>query len=288
MIPLLQAIAIALCAPLLHGAMKTLRARLQGKPGPPLLQPYLELRKLMHKASMLPDGVSPIVAAAPGIALGAALTFAAVVPLRRAPGGIVDVVALAFLLGGARFALALAAIDSRSAFAGMAASRDIAFGALVEPALLVALLLGAASGQGTSFSALAGVPFGPSSVLAFAALFCITLAETARVPIDNQETHYELTMIHEGLSLEYGGPQLALLKLSAYVKETAFFILAAALLPGPSWIAHLGWVAAIALTITLVETALAKLRLFEVPQVLLTAFLLASTSIGLQLAGGLP
>jgi formate hydrogenlyase subunit 4 len=290
MTTLLQAVAIAVLAPLLQGAMRSLRARLQGRPGPPILQPYLRLRKLWNKESILPDGVSAVTLAAPGIAFGVALVFAAMVPLLAAGrlGSIADVVSLVFLLALGRFALALAAIDTRSAFAGMAASRDVTFGALAEPALLIALLSAAAGGAGTQFAALHALPSSPSSALAFAALFLVTLAETGRVPIDNQETHYELTMIHEGLTLEYSGRQLAVVDCAAYIRQAAFFVLAAALLPGDAWWITVFWVAAIAVTITLVETALAKLRLFEVPQVLLTAFILAATSAGLRLAGGMP
>ena len=297
MITLAQTLLVVALAPLVQGMMKTLRARLQGRPGPPIVQPYRDLAKLWAKEAVLAEGTSWITYAAPGIALGVALTFVAALPLLPAGpstssgqaglDAIVDVVALALLLGVERFVLTLAALDTRSAFAGMAASRAATFGALVEPTLLVALLGAASVGHGTQLSALIELPFGPASVLAFAAFFLIALAETARVPIDNQETHYELTMIHEGLQLEYGGWQLALIRTAAYIKQLGFLALAAMLLPGQAWWAHGAWVVAIAVAITLVETALAKLRLFEVPQILSTAFILAATSIGLRLAGGL-
>jgi formate hydrogenlyase subunit 4 len=284
---ILQVLVLVVLAPLLQGAMKSLRARLQGRPGPPVLQRYRDLRKLWSKEALLPAGVSPITVAAPGIALGVALTFVAALPFLPHGGldGIVDVVALALLLGLGRFVLSLAALDTRSAFAGMAASRELTFGALVEPTLLVALLGAAALGGGTQLSAIFALPFGPASVLAFAAFFLIALAETARIPVDNQETHYELTMIHEGLQLEYSGWQLALLHLAADVKQIGFLLLAAALLPGASWWSLVAWVIAIALAITIVETVLAKMRLFDVPQVLSTAFILAATSVGLRLLG---
>jgi formate hydrogenlyase subunit 4 len=285
----LQILAIVLLAPLLQGAMKQFRARLQGRPGPSPLQPYRDLAKLWGKEALLPEGASPLALAAPGIVLGVALTFVSALPFlpRRESLSPIDVVALAFLLGLGRFILTLAALDSRSGFAGMAASREATFGALAEPALLVALLGAAALGNGTHFTALFSVPFGPESVLAFAAFFLVSLAETGRVPIDNQETHYELTMIHEGLLLEYSGWQLALLHLAAYVKQFGFLLLAAMLLPGSGFWADAAWMIAVAAAITLVENALAKLRLFEVPQVLATAFILAATSIALHLFGRL-
>jgi formate hydrogenlyase subunit 4 len=283
----LQVLAIVLLAPLVQGAMKLLRARLQGRPGPSPVQPYRDLAKLWGKEALLPEGASPIAIAAPGIVLGVALTFVAGLPFLPRHNGLslVDVVALAFLLGLGRFVLTLAALDSRSAFAGMAASREATFGALAEPTLLVALLGAAALGHGTQLSALFSVPFGPESVLAFAAFFLVTLVETARIPIDNQETHYELTMIHEGMLLEYSGWQLALLQLAAHVKQFGFLLLAAMLLPGSGPLADAAWFVALACAITLVENSLAKLRLFEVPQILATAFILAATSIALHLFG---
>jgi formate hydrogenlyase subunit 4 len=284
---ILQLLAIVLLAPLLQGAMKLSRARLQGRPGPSAIQPYRDLAKLWGKEAVLPEGASPLALAAPGIVLGVALTFGAALPFLPGRHGLslIDVVALAFLLALGRFVLTLAALDTRSAFAGMAASREVTFGALVEPTLLVALLGAAALGDGTQFSALFSVPFGPESILAFAAFFLVALVETARIPIDNQETHYELTMIHEGMLLEYSGWQLAMLQLAAYVKQFGFLLLAAMLLPGTGPLVDLGWLIAIAGTITLVENSLAKLRLFEVPQVLATAFILAATSIALHLFG---
>lgn len=282
-------ILIAL-APLLHGAMRTLRARLEGRPGPPVVQPYRELAKLWGKESVVPEGCSPIVLAAPGIVLGVAITFVAALPfvVDGAFAGLLDVVALGLLLALGRFVPALAALDTRDAFAAMGASREVAFGALVEPVLLVALLGAAALGGGTSMLALTALPFGPASGLAVAAAFIVVLAETARVPIDNQETHYELTMTHEALLLEYGGWQLAMLQLAAFVKQIGFLVLLALLLPGHAWWAHAGWVLVAAVTITLVETAFAKLRLFEVPPLLTTGFVLAAGSIGLRLLNASP
>ncbi len=274
---LLQVAAIVVFAPFLHGAMKRLRARLSGRPGPPAIQPYRDLAKLWRKEALLPHGASPLATAAPGLVLGVALTFVAALPL-LARGGtnvIGDVVAIVLLLALGRFVLTLAALDTRSAFAGMAASREATFCALAEPAMLLALFGGLL------------VPFGPASVLAFAAFALVTVAETARIPVDNQETHYELTMIHEGMLLEYGGWQLALLQAAAYVKSAGFLVLGAMFLPGHTWWAIVGWVAVIAIAITIVETLLAKLRLFEVPQLLASAVILAAVSLGVRVLGGL-
>ncbi|HEX3458959.1 MAG TPA: NADH-quinone oxidoreductase subunit H [Candidatus Baltobacteraceae bacterium] len=282
----LQLLAIVAFAPLMHGAMKLLRARLQGRPGPSALQPYRDLAKLWRKESIVPDGVSPIAIAAPGVALGVALTLAAALPL-AVPGipPLGEIIALIFLLALSRFALGLAALDSRSAFAGMAASREQTIAALVEPTLLVALLGAAALGRGTQLPAIMHVPFGLAGLLAIGAFFLVLLAETARVPIDNQETHYELTMIHEGLSLEFSGWQLAFVQAASYVRQLSFLLLAGLLLPGGTVWALVTWAVALAALITVVETLFAKVRLFEVPQLLASAFVLAAASIALRLLG---
>jgi len=285
MMLLLQVVAIAALAPFVHGAMKSLRARLAGKPGPSPLQAYRDLAKLWNKEALLPDGVSIVAVCAPGVAIGVALTLAAALPLSSNPAPLGDVVALAFLLALGRFVLALAALDSRSAFAGMAASREMTFASLVEPALLAALLGAAALGNGTQLAALLHVPFGLAGMLAFAAFFLALLAETARVPIDNQETHYELTMMHEGLALEYSGWQLAFVQAAAQIRQLSFLILAAMLLPGGTLLAIAAWIVALAAAIAAVETLFAKLRLFEVPHLLATALVLAVTSVALRLLG---
>ncbi len=283
---LLQLLVIAALAPLVQGAMKLLRARLQGRPGPSALQPYRDLAKLWRKESILPAGVSPIAVAAPGIALGVALTLAAALPL-AAPGitPLGEIVALVFLLALSRFVLGLAALDSRSAFAGMAASAEQTIAALVEPTLLLALLGAAALGEGTQLSALRHLPFGLAGLLAVGAFFLVLLAETARVPIDNQETHYELTMIHEGLSLEFSGWQLAFIQAASYVRQLSFLLLAGLLLPGGTVWAVVAWAVSIAVAVTVVETLFAKLRLFEIPQLLASGFVLAAASIALRLLG---
>ncbi len=283
---LLQLLVIAAFAPLVQGAMKVMRARLQGRPGPSAVQPYRDLAKLWRKESILPDGVSPIAIVAPGIALGVALTLAAALPL-AVPGipSLGEIVSLIFLLALSRFALGLAALDSRSAFAGMAASREQTIAALVEPTLLVALLGAAALGRGTQLSALLHLPFGLAGLLAIGAFFLVLLAETARVPIDNQETHYELTMIHEGLSLEFSGWQLALVQAASYVRQLSFLLLAGLLLPGGTAWTLAAWVIVFAALVTVVETLFAKVRLFEVPQLLASAFVLAAASIALRLLG---
>lgn len=251
-------------APLLHGAMRSLRARLAGRPGPPPIQPYRDLAKLLGKERLLAEGTTPLAAAAPGVVLGVALTFALLVGSPRE----IDPVSIVLVLALGRFVLVLAALDTRSGFAGMAASREVTFGALAEPALLLALI-------GASAAA------APALACALAAFGLVALVETARIPVDNQETHYELTMIHEGLLLEYSGPHLAALQLAGQIKQCCFLVLAAAMLPGGDG-AFAAWVAVLAVGVTLGETALAKLRLFEVPRLTVTACVLAAASVLLR------
>jgi formate hydrogenlyase subunit 4 len=287
MFVVVQVVLIVALAPLLQGAMKQLRARLQGRPGPGPTQSYRDVRKLWSKTALVPEGTSIVALAAPGIALGVAVTFAAALPLTARGLETVDVFALAFLLGVGRFALALAALDTRSSFTGMAASREMTFASLVEPTLLIALLGGAILGHGSNLQSLLRVTPGPASLLAFAAFFLVMLLETARIPLDNQETHYELTMMHEGLTLEYSGWQLAFVSYASWLRQECFLLLAAVvLMPGAG---ALGWIAcvlALAVAVTVVETLYAKLRLFEVPQVLTSAFVLAATSVALRIFSG--
>ena len=259
-------LAVLALAPLVQGIIKTLRARASGRTGPHAFQPYRDLRKLLAKESIVAEQTSWIVLAAPGCVLGAALTIAGIVPA-------LDAVAIALTLGLGRFALVLAALDTRSGFEGMAASREITFAALSELPLITAVL---------------GATLAPALPLAralgTAALLIVLLFETARIPIDSQETHYELTMIHEGQVLEYGGWQLALLKYAACVRQLALLLLAALLLPGGP-LAAPAWIAAFVLAGALFERNVAKLRLFEVPQLFAIATILALAALGAQLAG---
>ena len=273
MIAHLAQIAVLLAvAPLLQGVIKSLRARLQGRPGPSPLQPYRDLRKLARKGIVLPHEVSLVFLAAPGLYAGSALVLAYLVPTigSRAP---LDAIAIALVLAFGRFALVLAALDARSSFEGMAASREATFAALGEAPLVLALVSTALPGA-TSLGAL----------FTAAAIFIVNLSEMARIPIDNQETHYELTMIHEGLALEYSGRHLALVQYAAAVRQAALLVLAAMLLPGSGG-STFAWFCALVLATAIVERTFAKLRLFEVPSLFALATLLAFFGIAVRLTG---
>lgn len=280
---LVQFACIVALGPLLQGAMRSIRAKLQGRPGPSPLQPYRDLRKLWSKEALVPEVTSALVVAAPGLVLGVALTFAALVPpLIGASGAPVNAVAMALVLALGRFVLVLAALDARSGFSAMAASREMTFACLTEGPLLLALLSGTVASTDAAGTTGGETPI--AGILAAGALLMVMLSETARIPVDNQETHYELTMIHEGLVLEYSGWELALLQSAAYVRQAAFFVLAARLLPGTLAISLL-WIVAFIVVVPIVERVYAKLRLFEVPQLFASATVLALASIGLRIAG---
>ena len=245
-------------------------------------QPYRDLRKLWFKDAVLARR-STLILLAPGLAVGVTLTFVAIVPnivSTDVAAWQIDAIALALLLALGRFVLVLAALDTGSAFEGMAAGREIAFASLTEAPLILALI-------GSAFLADGRLSHGSGGLWAAAlsagALLLVMLSETARIPVDNQETHYELTMIHEGLVLEYSGWQLAALQYAAYLRQAAFFVLAALLMPG-NGLATLGWIATFSGVIVCIETVYAKLRVFEVPQIFASALVLAFASIGVRLA----
>jgi formate hydrogenlyase subunit 4 len=261
-------------APLVAGIVKTLRARLQGRTGPSPVQPYRDLRKLMAKELLVVAHTSQLLLVVPGLILGISLTVAALVPSFFDSSALAfDAVAIALTLALGRFLLVLAALDTRSSFEAMAASREMSFAALSEAPLILALIAGAVGAAGTI-----------SGGLAAGALLLVLLFETARIPVDSQETHYELTMIHEGQILEFGGWQLAWLQYAGYVRQFALLALAAMLLPGAGLTRAL-WIPAFIVAGALVERSLAKQRLFDVPHIFTSATMLALAGIGFQIAG---
>lgn len=284
-----QAAGFLLVAPLLHSLVKKMKAGLQLRQGPPLLQGYYDLAKLLRKEPVRSATASWVFAAGPQVYFATAVTAALLVPALvpfaplESAGGILVLVGLLAL---GRFALALAALDTGSPFGGMGASREMTIGALAEPALMLGLFtvgLSAGSlnlGELTRRTLERGVSAHPSELLAAAALFIVLIAETGRVPVDNPATHLELTMIHEAMLLEYSGPDLALVEWASAVKELMFMVLLVDLfLPlGLGWpAAGLAWAVPawlvaklflLATLVVLVESTNAKLRLFRVPELM--------------------
>lgn len=297
-----QAILALAVSPGLVGFVRVVKARLQGRQGPPLLQPYYDLRKLFGKEVIISQNASWLFRFTPYLLFSTTVVVAFLVPLLAAPlpfdqAGDLLVVVYLLLLG--TFFLALGGLDPGTAFGGMGASREMTVAAIAEPAMALSifgLALGAGSTNlGRIIEHSLSHPedaISPGHILGFGALFIITLAETGRLPVDNPATHLELTMIHEAMILEYSGRYLALIEWAAGLKLLIFFSLlanlflpwgvATQLTPATLVMALLVYIAKIAflaLLVAVLETRIAKLRLFRVPELLALAFMLALLSV---------
>jgi formate hydrogenlyase subunit 4 len=285
-----QAAAMLALAPLLRGLIKKMKAALQMRQGPPLLQVYYDLAKLLRKEPVRSATSSWLYVAGPRMYFATAVVATTLVPVwmaaapLEAAGG---VLALVGILALGRFFLATAALDTGSPFGGMGASREMTIAALAEPALMLGLFTAALSAGSLNLGALVrglldrGAAFHPSDILALAGLFIVVIAETGRVPVDNPATHLELTMIHEAMVLEYAGADLALVEWASALKELLYLTLLADLF-APIGIATSASAAlllqaafvwavkmfVLALAVTLVESTNAKLRLFRVPDLM--------------------
>ena len=297
---LAQLCLLLVLAPGLNGLIKRMKAVLQGRKGPPLLQPYFDLVKLLRKDAVISEHATVIFRWAPAVYAGCFATAALLVPVLwwRAPlAGWGDAIALVGLFALARFSLALAGLDTGSSFGGMGSSREVAVAALAEPALLLALFAVAWRSGGTDLSSASGhlvaqgvTAVAPSQLLALAAMVIVVIAETGRVPADNPDTHLELTMIHEGMLIEYSGRPLAILIWASLLKQIVLFSLVAALFfpfgvaAAPSEIPvavgeFLSKLVALALLMSLVESSSAKLRILRVPELLGAASALAMLAL---------
>ncbi len=298
---LLQGVAVALGAPLLVGTLRTLKARMVGRRGPAPWQPFLDLRKLLGKTPVVSDTTSWIFRATPYVLAGAMLVAALAAPVltSRPPlafAGIILLMSL-FLLG--TFFLALAGLDAGSPFGGMGSSREVAVAALAEPTVILAVFALALRANTTNLGGIVErvsaeplLAINPAHLLAFAAFFIVMLAETGRLPVDNPATHLELTMIHEAMVLEYSGRHLALVEWASSMKLLLFLTLLAnlffpwgvpadAVLPALllGLLALAGKLVLLAVALALLETAIAKLRLFRVPELLAGSFALGVLSV---------
>ena len=289
-------------APALVGYIRWLKARLQGRRGAAPWQPYFELWKLLGKEAVVSHTASWLFHVSPFVVFGTSVVVASLVPLVAAlpdPLIIGDLFAVVYLLLLGTFFLALAGLDTGSPFGGMGASREMTVVALTEPTVAMSIVALALSAGSTNFGQIIdrtiaepARALGPGHLLAFAALFIVTLAETGRLPIDNPGTHLELTMIHEAMVLEYSGPYLALLEWGAALKLLVFLALAAnlfmpwgiaiALSPAAlliGLVSFIGKLAVLAVAVAVLETRVAKLRLFRVPELLSASFVLALIAV---------
>ena len=297
-----QSLLALLLAPGLVGFIRTVKARLQGRRGAPPWQPYYDLRKLFGKEAIVSRNASWIFRFAPYLIFATTVAVTMLVPLIAAPlpfDAVGDLLTVVYLLLLGTFFLALTGLDPGTAFGGMGASREMTVAAIAEPTIAVAIF-GLAVGAGsTNLGQIVaqtlshpGAVINPGHLLGFAALFIVTLAETGRLPVDNPATHLELTMIHEAMALEYSGRYLALIEWAAGLKLLVFFSLlsnlflpwgvATTLTPGALTIAVVALIAKLAmlgLAVALIETRIAKLRLFRVPELLGVSFVLALLSV---------
>jgi formate hydrogenlyase subunit 4 len=296
-----MALVVAI-APLVLGVTRKIKARLLARIGPPVIQPYRDIWKLMHKEAVLAHNASWLYRGAPYAVFAVTWVAAALIPT-YATGLLfswsADLIALVALLGTARFALALAGMDVGTAFGGIGASREMMIASLAEPAMLlivftVALVAGTTqlSAVATLFST-AAVGLRVSLGLALFALIFVGVAENARIPIDNPATHLELTMVHEAMVLEYSGRHLAMIEFAAALKLVLYFSLiaclfvpfgmatadktAGALALGVA--AYLAKILVFAAVLPIGETSVAKMRVFRYPIFLGGAFAAAALAV---------
>jgi len=298
MISVSQVLLLLLIAPFVQGYVQWLKARIQGRRGPSPLRPWRDLRKQFAKEVVLSDAASWISRLVPYLSLGLVLGAAACLPvLSGLPGPLLasgSIFLFLSLLAFSRLSLLLLGLDSGSAFAGMGAGRDLLFSLLVEPTIFVSLLAvglptGATAFPGILRAATVNAPQNPAvASLALVAITGVILVETGRLPVDNPDTHLELTMVHESFLLESSGRYLALLTWSAQIRQVLWYtVLFDACCPwgisdmdtgaGLS-IAILSFVLKVLLAgsaVALIEGVSAKWRIFAVPRYLTFALALA-------------
>jgi formate hydrogenlyase subunit 4 len=294
-----QTIVLLGISPFLVGLIRKVKARFQCRRGASVFQPYADLAKLFRKQPVVSSTTSWIFTATPYILFASILaagllvpTFASQTPLNFAGG----IIVLVYLLALGTFFLILAGLDAGSAFGGMGSSREAIVASLSEPAMILSMFAVALTSGSTNLSTivhktalLEGIVTEPSPhLMALAALCIVAIAETGRVPVDNPATHLELTMIHEAMVLEYSGRYLALIEWAGAMKLVVFLSLIANLFApwgiattlapaaiGIGLVAYILKIAGLAVLIALLESMVAKLRLFRLPELLGGAFILA-------------
>jgi len=292
-----QMLLVLLVAPLLTGLVRKLKARLQRRQGPPLIQPYLDLVRLMRKEVVLAPNASWLFRVIPYLTFAATWVAASLVPTFGT--GLLfswsaDLIAIIALLGSARFFLALAGLDVGTSFGGIGSSREVMIASLAEPAMIMIVFTLALIAGSTQLSTMAEYMLSPavglrvSLGLGLLSLIMVAIAENSRIPVDNPATHLELTMVHEAMVLEYSGRHLALIDLNASLTLTLYASLIAclfvpwgmappdagllALLAGA--LAYLCKLAVLGGLLALFETVIAKMRVFRVPEFLGAALML--------------
>jgi formate hydrogenlyase subunit 4 len=301
----LQMTLVLLLAPGLVGLARKVKARLLRRRGAPIVQPYRDLVRLMHKEVVLAENASWLFRATPYLIFAATWVAAALVP-SFATGlpfnWSADLIVIIALMGSARFFLALAGLDAGTSFGGIGSSREVMIASLAEPAMMMVVFTVALIAGSTELSTIAAFMASPavglrvSLGLALIALIIVALAENSRIPVDNPATHLELTMVHEAMVLEYSGRHLALIELAAALKLLLYVSLIACLFL-PWGLAPVGAGAATALAgvvsyigklalggilLAIFETAIAKMRVFRVPEFLGAALMLGLLAVLLR------
>jgi formate hydrogenlyase subunit 4 len=292
-----QMLVVLLLAPLHTGLVRKVKARILSRRGPPLIQPYRDLIRLLRKEAVLAESASWLFRAVPYIVFAAIWIAAALVPTFAT--GLMfswsaDMIAIIAFLGSARFFLALAGLDVGTSFGGIGSSREVMIASLAEPAMLMIVFTLALVAGSTQLSTIAAymasnaVGLRVSLGLALIAIIMVALAENARIPIDNPATHLELTMVHEAMVLEYSARHLALIELAASLKLLLYVSLigcvfapwglaqagAGAQAYAIGFAAYLGKLAVGGILLAVFETSIAKMRVFRVPQFLGAALML--------------
>jgi formate hydrogenlyase subunit 4 len=292
--PLIHLLFVLLLPPLLLGVVNKTKAAFAGRTGPPLLQPYWDLIKLLRKGMVISSATTGVFLAGPAVTLVATITAALLVPLGHHPAVISfpgDMILFAYLLALGRFATASAALDTGSPFEGMGAAREVTFAWLAEPALFLGFV---ALARVTGSYSLTGMladpttpPYGSMGpvVLIVAGWFVVLLAENCRIPVDDPNTHLELTMIHEVMVLDHSGPALGVILWGAAIKLLVFGALVLGLvLPFTGnayadWAVFAGGILLLSVLVGVVESTMARLRLVHVPRLLVSASLLCAFAV---------
>jgi len=292
-----QVALVLVLAPLLSGLTRKIKARLLRRRGPSVIQPYRDLLKLIRKEAVVAENASWLFRAAPYAIFATTWVAATLVPTFAtglALSGAADLIVIVALLGTARFLLALAGLDVGTSFGGIGSSREMMFASLAEPAMLMAVFTLSLFAGSTELSSISAVMLGPNAglsislALALIALIIVAIGENARIPVDNPATHLELTMVHEAMILEYSGRHLAVIEAAAALKLLLYAsLIACVFLPWGTAAAGAGIVAytigfgayaaklaVLAFLLVLFETAVAKMRVFRVPEFLGVALML--------------
>lgn len=301
----LQIAIVILLAPFIQGVIKKTKARMQNRIGPSIWQPYYDVIKFMKKDAVLSHHSSWLSIVTPYIVFVSIVTAGLFIPTYTVNNDwnfIGDVILVVYLFGVARFFTALTALDAGGSFGGMGSSREMALSAIAEPALLLALFAVCLSSGTMKLPDLVVSLlhngwdwFTPSYGLAFFAMLIVVIAETGRIPVDNPDTHLELTMVHEGMLLEYSGRYLGLMMWAAQMKQLLLLTLfihlffpwgiAASgdmLQMSLSFFLYVGKLVVLGMLLAFIETMYAKIRLFKVPKLLGSSMILSIMAILLR------